>query len=302
MTKPAPREDAGAPLTGTVSAAHGRNYRVRPDHGGDELICVTRGRQGDVVCGDRATLSMTAPGHAVIESVQPRSTLFHRADARRSRLIAANLTRVAFVVADPPGIACDLLDRCLIGAEHAGIPALIVLNKSDLPQYAAAQQALAPYAALGYPVIAVSTRQGAAGVAPLRAALQGQLAALVGASGVGKSSLLNALVPDARARTGEISAALGAGRHTTTHAQLLPLDAHSALIDTPGLQEFGLAHIPQRELDAGFLEFRPYLGHCRYADCLHLSEPDCAVTAAAAKGGISAARLASYRRMAASAR
>lgn len=293
---------SAVPASGTVTAAHGRNYRVRSDEGGHELTCVTRGKQGDVVCGDRVIFSITAPGHAVIESVQPRRTVFYRADARRSRLIAANLTRVVFVVADPPGIACDLLDRCLLGAEHAGIAALIALNKSDLPGNAAAQQTLAPYAALGYPVIPVSARRGAPGVAPLRAALQGQLAALVGASGVGKSSLLNALAPDARARTGEISAALGAGRHTTTHAQLLPLDAHSALIDTPGLQEFGLAHIPQRELDAGFLEFRPYLGRCRYADCLHLSEPDCAVTAAAARGDISAARLASYRRMAGPAR
>jgi ribosome biogenesis GTPase len=172
---------------------------------------------------------------------------------------------------------------------------LIVLNKFDLVEESArARAALEPYRALGYEVLPLIAKRE---VAPLRPHLQGHTSVLVGQSGMGKSTIVNALVPGAAAAVSDISAALDSGRHTTTHARLYRLDAHSALIDSPGLQEFGLGHVPLRELDRTFVEFRPLLGSCRFNDCLHRGEPDCAVAAAAERGEIRSQRLTVYRRL-----
>jgi ribosome biogenesis GTPase len=194
-----------------------------------------------------------------------------------------------------PSFYEELLIRCLAAAEHQGIRALIVLNKFDLVEESArALATLEPYRALGYAVLPLIAKRE---VTPLRAHLHGHTSVLVGQSGMGKSTIINALVPGAAAAVSDISAALDSGRHTTTHARLYRLDAHSALIDSPGLQEFGLGHVPVRELDRTFVEFRPLLGRCRFNDCLHRGEPDCAVAAAAERGQISEQRLKVYRRL-----
>jgi ribosome biogenesis GTPase len=280
--------------SGLVVAAFGRRFRVELD-GGGEIDCVTRGRKSDIACGDRVRIARTED-LGVIETTDPRSTLFYRSDAQRQKLIAANVTQVVVVIAARPAYSEDLLDRCLVAAEHAGIGALIALNKADLPEARAASELLVLYRALGYAVVTLSAKQD---LSPLRPALQDHTTVLVGQSGMGKSTIINGLVPHASARVAEISTALGTGRHTTTHAELYHLDAHSHIIDSPGLQEFGLAHLTLADAAHAYVEFRPLVPACRFRDCVHMSEPGCAVSSAAAEGKVSARRLSSYRRLAA---
>lgn len=298
--KPRPRasSDHGSRLTdhesllqGQIVSAHGRRYRVELADG-SVLDCVTRGRQGDYACGDRVGIASKAPGQGVIEALRPRNNLLYRSDRVRQKILAANVTQIVVVVAPVPTWYPDLVDRCLAAAEHGAIKALVLLNKSDLPQAADAAAALEPYRRLGYPVTALSAKRDAA---PLLPRLRGETSVLVGQSGMGKSTLVNALLPDARVRVAEVSAALDSGRHTTTHARLYHLDAQTHIIDSPGLQEFGLHHLDPAALESAFVEFRPWLGQCRFRDCRHLSEPGCAITAACAAGSISSERLASYR-------
>lgn len=263
--------------------------------GNGSFDCVSRGKRTDFACGDRVLITPSAPGQAVIQRALPRASLLYRSDAWREKLIAANVTQAVIVTAAVPSPHESLINRCLAAAEHAGIRAILVLNKSDLPEHAARFAALERYAALGYPLLAVSAKRD---IAPLRPALRSQLSVLVGPSGVGKSTIVNALVPDAAARTDGMSRAPASGRHTTTHARLYPLDTESAIIDSPGLQAFGLHHIDLEALAQVFVEFRPYLGGCRFRDCRHRSEPGCAIEAAVQQGEIAAWRLALYRELA----
>jgi ribosome biogenesis GTPase len=194
-----------------------------------------------------------------------------------------------------PSFYEELLNRCLLAAEHQGIASLIVLNKFDLVEESRrALDALQLYAGLGYTVLPLMAKRD---VGPLRRHLAGHLSVLVGQSGMGKSTIINSLLPEAAARVSEISAALDSGRHTTTHARLYRLDEDSALIDSPGMQEFGLAHLTLDELQHAFVEFRPLLGHCRFNDCRHVSEPGCAVREAAQLGAIGERRLTVYRKL-----
>ena len=278
-------------LGGQVVASFGRRFLVELADA-TILDCVTRGRRGEIACGDRVSVAVRGPGQGVIESVAPRTTLLYRSDAVQQKLVAANVTQIVIVVAPVPTVYEDLLNRCLAAAGHGGMSALIALNKSDLPQAAAALETLGGYRKLGYNVVALSAKRD---LSPLQPHLRNHTSVLVGQSGMGKSTIINALVPGAAVRVAEISAALDSGRHTTTHTRLYHLDASSHLIDSPGLQEFGLHHLDRDELAHAFLEFRPHLGQCRFRDCRHLTEPGCAITAACARGEISEKRLASYR-------
>ena len=253
---------------------------------------MTRGRRGELACGDRVSVARTAPGQGVIESVEPRSTLLYRSDRARQKLIAANVTQIVVVVAPVPPFHADLVNRCLAAAEHGGMGALIALNKSDLPQAPEALAALELYRPLGYRVVALSAKHD---LAPLVQHLKGNTSVLVGQSGMGKSTIINALLPEAAVRVAEISAALDSGRHTTTHARLYHLDSASHIIDSPGLQEFGLHHVDAPDLAQAFIEFRPFLEQCRFRNCRHLTEPGCAVATACTGGIISNQRLESYR-------
>ncbi|MDP2155241.1 MAG: ribosome small subunit-dependent GTPase A [Sulfuricella sp.] len=278
---------------GQVVAAFGRHFDVETAEG--IVSCVTRGKKGGVACGDRLQIEMTGTAQGVIKSIDPRTSLLFRSDEFKEKIIAANVTQIIVVVAAEPAFYEDLVSRCLIAAEAASLKIVIVLNKCDLEQATRAALAqLQLYRDLGYPLVTLSARQD---ISPLRPYLQGETSVLVGQSGMGKSSIINALLPAAQAHTREISQALNSGKHTTTHARLYHLDEHSHIIDSPGLQEFGLAHVNEMDIAHAFVEFRPYLGHCRFSNCRHLVEPGCAVLEAATAGKIDRRRLGTFHKL-----
>ncbi len=245
-----------------------------------------------MACGDYVQIKLTEATHGVIESVLPRTSLLYRSDAFREKIIAANVTQIIIVLAAVPSFYEELLNRCLIAAETEGIKALIVLNKSDMVvQTQQALNVLQLYRDIGYTLLILCAKQD---VTILHPYLDGHTSVLVGQSGMGKSSIINALLPDLKIRTAAISTALDSGTHTTTAAHLYHLDANSHLIDSPGLQEFGLHHFDRAQLEHAIVEFRPYLGTCKFNDCKHVVEPGCRVLHAVSEGKIDARRLAAY--------
>ncbi|MHB1590424.1 MAG: ribosome small subunit-dependent GTPase A [Sulfuricella sp.] len=278
---------------GQVVAAFGRHFDVETAEG--IVSCVTRGKKGGIACGDRLQIEMTGSAQGVIKAIDPRTSLLFRSDEFKEKIIAANVTQIIVVVAAEPAFYEDLVSRCLIAAEAASLKIVIVLNKCDLEQATRAALAqLQLYRDLGYPLVPLSAKQD---ISPLRPYLQGETSVLVGQSGMGKSSIINALLPAAQAHTREISQALNSGKHTTTHARLYHLDGDSHIIDSPGLQEFGLAHVNEQDIAHAFIEFRPYLGHCRFSNCRHLVEPGCAVLEAATAGKIDRRRLGTFHKL-----
>ena len=277
-------------LTGRVIAVHGSHFLVEATEG--TLDCVTRGKKGGIACNDRVACRATGAAGGVIEAVLERDNLLYRSDRFRSKLLAANVDQIFVVTAAVPSPNPDLLNRCLVAAEAAGIPARIVVNKTDLAESAALLARLKPYEALGYPLIALAAKRD---IEPLRAWLAGRTSILIGASGVGKSTLVNALVPAAEIATREISEALDTGKHTTTNTRLYHLPEGGDLIDSPGMQEFGLGHLDNAALQHAFPEFRPLIGQCRFYNCRHLKEPNCAILAAVENGSILEERWRSYR-------
>lgn len=273
---------------GVIVAAFGRHYEVETADG-RLWQALPKAKRSIYACGDRVELQAASADQARIVNHVARSSLLYRSDAYREKLIAANTTQIVLVVATEPGFSDELLSRALVAAEHERLRAVIVLNKCDLgEQLPAARAQLAPFAALGYPVVELCARQSAAPLLPL---LHGQLSVLVGQSGMGKSTLINALVPGAGAATREISTALDSGKHTTTHARLYRLADDAAIIDSPGLQEFGLAHLTRGDVENAFVEFRAEVGNCRFRDCRHEAEPDCGIKAAVAAGRVAERRL-----------
>lgn len=281
-------------LSGLVIAAFGRHYSVETA-AGEIVSCVMRGKKGGVACGDQVELQLTAAGQGVIETIKPRTSLLYRSDAFKEKIIAANATQIIIVVAAIPSFSEELINRCLVAAESENLAVLIVLNKADLAESTQVAMAiLSLYRNLGYSLLRLSAIKD---VSALRSYLAGHLSILAGQSGMGKSTLLNALIPQANRATAEISLALDSGCHTTTHSQLYRIDADSAIIDSPGFQEFGLNHIKDENLAWGFIEFHPYLGHCKFNNCRHTSEPGCAVILAAQEGKIHPRRLDFYQRL-----
>jgi ribosome biogenesis GTPase len=260
---------------------------------GATLLCFPRGKKSDVACGDRVMVEQTSPGQGVISAIEARQTLLYRSDPFKQKLIAANVTQVIIVVATEPAFSDELISRCIVAAESQDIELLVVLNKCDLSERVpAASAALVQYETLGYRVVKLSATHDGARLLPY---LADHLSLLIGQSGMGKSTLVNALVPDARAATREISEALNTGKHTTTHSRLYRLGTTSALIDSPGMTEFGLHHLSPEEIALAFLELRPLLGQCRFRNCRHDREPDCSVHAALRNGEINPRRYAAFR-------
>ena len=282
-------------LQGIVVAAFGKRFQVELSDSLYEkkrISCVTRGKKTDIACGDMVSIKLTDKREGVIETTLPRKTLLYRSNAFKSKMLAANVTQIIIVLATQPSFYEVLLNRCLIAAEAANIKALVVLNKCDLADNDDAKQKLELYKALGYQVLSLSAKEDITTIKPY---LQGEASILVGQSGMGKSTIINALLPNESVRTQEVSHVLDSGKHTTTAAHLYHLDENSQLIDSPGLQEFGLHHLSTDELEHAFVEFRPFLGKCRFNNCKHLQEPDCAIIGAVNTNKITAERMAIYK-------
>ena len=279
--------------TARIIASYGRRYTVRAASG-RVYDATTRKKRVDYACGDFVHIEVQNEEQAVISDFLPRRSLLYRQDAWRTKLIAANVDRMFVVTAAVPTPNETLLQRALLAAEAGGIEALIVLNKSDLPESAAWRDKLAFYAALGYPVVEVSALANAAALPPLMA---GRTNIFLGQSGMGKSTLTNALLGSDAARTGDISAALDSGRHTTTHAQMYDLGGDTFLIDSPGLQEFGLHYLAAADLLRYFPDLRHLVGQCRFHNCTHCQEPGCAVKQAADSSAVSPERVAFLQRV-----
>ena len=301
---PGPSADAQL-LDGLVVGSHGRHCVVETP-AGERVICHPRGKKLAVVVGDGVRWR---PSHdeGTVEQITPRRNLLYRQDAVRTKSFAANLDQVLILVAAEPEFSEHQLARALIACEAAHIEPLIALNKADLAEpFARAWQRLAPYRAMGYAVLPLAAKPRGPAPAPadtlaaLGQRLHRRTTLILGPSGAGKSTLINRLIPGAAAQTGEISQALNSGKHTTTTTTWYWLDEAraSALIDSPGFQEFGLHHIDPMQLAAYMPDIRPHVAECRFYNCTHLHEPGCGVTAqvqsSAGADGISASRYKIY--------
>ena len=295
-------------MTGMIMKAQSGFFWVKLDDTGEIIRCTLRGRlkkerlHTDIASiGDRVRVMPTVAGEGAIEEVAPRTSKLARKSPKGGgwfeHVIVANLDLVliTFAVAHPePHV--KMIDRFLVVAEYNEVGAVIIANKSDLATTEAAQAIFGIYETIGYPVIYASAVSGQ-GLEAIRTVLKDRISAFSGPSGVGKSSLLNALDPALQLRIGEVSDAVGKGQHTTVTARLIALPDGGYVADTPGIRELGLYAIPAEEIEWCFREFRPYLGECEFADCIHDHEPGCAIRAAVEEGAIAAARYASYLKL-----
>lgn len=285
-------------LQGLVVASYGKRFDVElADR--MRISCVTRGKKTDLACGDIVNIRLTDKREGVVESSLPRTSLLYRSNAFKSKILASNVSQIVITLATQPSFYENLLNRCLVAAEAANIKPLIVLNKCDLDDISDAKTTLKRYKNLGYQVLHLAATENISGLLPH---LNTHKSVLVGQSGMGKSTIINALLPTENVRTQIVSEALDSGKHTTTathlyHLDRLGLDKDSSLIDSPGLQEFGLNHLSNEQIELAFIEFKPFLGKCRFNNCKHSHEPDCAVINAVQNGNISAERLHFYQEL-----
>lgn len=290
MSKPARTARAGAaPLAGTqpglVVAGFGRHVMVETD-AGERVICHPRGKKSQVVVGDRIRW-LPSQDEGTIEKIEERSNLFYRQDEMRTKSFAANLDQVLILIAAEPEFSESQLTRALIAAEAERIKPIIALNKSDLAEpFGRAWAKLAPYRTMGYQMLPLAIKpkgstapEDAEQTRELMELLRNKKTLVLGPSGAGKSSLTNLLVPQAKVLTAEISQALNSGKHTTTSTTLYWVDAArtTALIDSPGFQEFGLNHIEPMQLANYMPDFKAHAQDCKFYNCTHLHEPGCGV-------------------------
>ncbi|RLQ22307.1 small ribosomal subunit biogenesis GTPase RsgA [Seongchinamella sediminis] len=294
--------ELGPEQEGLVIAHYGTQVAVESAPGVSQR-CHIRANIEGLVTGDRVVWCEGDPTGVVVAQLARHSVLSRPDPHGRLKAVAANIDQIFVVIAPHPEPHANLVDRYLVAAEAVAIEPVILVNKSDLldgdPALRAQMEALVTiYPRLGYRVLYTASRQG--GLRALQEALRARISVFVGQSGVGKSSLVNALLPEAGLRVGALSANTRKGTHTTTTAQLFHLACGGSLIDSPGIREFGLWHMERLEVAQGFREFRPHLGHCKFRDCRHEQEPGCAILAALESGAISQSRLDSYRHIVAS--
>jgi ribosome biogenesis GTPase len=282
---------------GLVIVNYSKHQLVEDTEGGLHR-CVARRGLPQIVCGDKVQWLPTGDATGVIEAIMPRRSVLLRAAGNNAlRPLVANIDQIIIEAALEPALDSFLIDKYTVAAELAHTEPLIVINKADLLQPAErsrVEQLMHEYQAIGYTTLLTSTLLNT-GLEAFMDCLANRTSILVGQSGVGKSSLVKRLLPDHDITVGKLSAASGLGRHTTTATTLYHLPQGGMLIDSPGVRDFRLGAVPAGELAQGFREFLPYLGHCKFNDCRHLTEPGCAVAAALAEGHISERRMASYR-------
>jgi ribosome biogenesis GTPase len=289
--------ELGPEREGLVTAHYGTQVAVESAPG-VSLRCHLRANLEALVTGDRVVWCEGDPTGVVVAQLERNSVLSRPDPYGKLKPVAANIDQIMVVIAPLPTPHANLIDRYLVAAETVGIEPVILLNKIDLladdPVLGQEMdELLAIYPTLGYRILRTSSLEG--GLEALHGALRERISVFVGQSGVGKSSLINVLLPDAELRVGALSESRQKGVHTTTTAQLFHLDCGGSLIDSPGIREFGLWHMSREQVEQGFREFRPFLGACKFRDCRHQQEPGCAILGAAESGQISQRRLGSYR-------
>lgn len=286
---------------GLVITRHGQNLAVA-DSQGTLYHCLSRQNIGQVVCGDRVAWQPVSPGQGVVSARLERKSVLVRPNfSGEERALAANITRLVIVLAPEPPPSTYLVDQYLVAAENIGVQPLIALNKSDLlseEALAAFEQEYGHYRTIGYPLIEISAKYDR-GLDPLRHQLQNETSILVGQSGVGKSSLVNALLPNLDIQVGRLSEASGLGKHTTSATTLYTLPRGGQLIDSPGVRSFRLGKLSLEGLEYGFKELGGFFGHCKFSNCSHRHEPGCALIKAVDDGAVSRKRLKNFLHMAA---
>ena len=289
--------ELGPEREGLVTAHFGTQVEVESTPG-QRQRCHLRANLEGLVTGDRVVWCEGDPTGVIVAQLERNSVLSRPDPYGKLKPVAANIDQIILVIAPLPQPHAQLIDRYMVAAETVDIEPVILLNKTDLlennPQLQQEMDdLLAIYPTLGYRILHTCSLEG--GLEELHTALSERVSVFVGQSGVGKSSLVNALLPDAELRIGALSESTQKGTHTTTTAQLFHLSCGGSLIDSPGIREFGLWHMSRDQIEQGFREFRPFLGHCKFRDCKHEQEPHCAILEAAERGDISQRRLNSYR-------
>ena len=286
----------GPELNGTVTSHYRAAADVEPEGETSIVRCHLRANLPALVTGDRVTWRQgqgELAGVGIIEAVHPRTSELCRPDSYgKMKLVAANITRAVIVIAPEPEPFTNLIDRYLVAAEHLGLDVTLVLNKAELGNEST-DTLLTNYQALGYSAFKVSSHQGT-GMDTLTEHLATGCSIFVGQSGVGKSSIIQALLPDEAIKVGELSHAAKKGRHTTTHAKLYHFPTGGDCIDSPGIREFGLWHLDADDILNGFAEIRPFIGSCKFRNCNHISDKGCAIVQAAEAGDIRTERYQSY--------
>lgn len=284
-------EQLGPPQHGLLIMRHGRNVLVEATDG-QVYTCHIRQNIKDIVAGDKVIWQQDKENSGVVTAVEPRQTAFYKViSTPPQKPLAANITQLIIVIAPQPAPSWELLDKYLLAAELMQIQPLVVLNKCDLlVNYSAnIPEMLQYYQQLGYPILHLSTLLGE-GLTALKARLQDQISIVVGQSGVGKSSLIQLLLPDAEIRVGAISTAIALGKHTTSNARLYHLSDGGDIIDSPGVRDIEIGKLTRQQIQYGFIDCRDLTGQCKFRDCHHENEPDCAIKTALIRGDISQAR------------